>query len=68
MLEVPPVPDLTAEGLASTALRIFRESGFTDEQLEGLGWDGEYVKKNVFLWNIQIVIYNLALTSCRAQK
>ena len=47
MLEVPPVPDLTAEGLASTALRIFRESGFTDEQLEGCGWDGEYVKKHV---------------------
>ena len=47
MLEVPPVPDLTAEGLATTALRVFRDAGFSDEQLEGIGWDGEYVKKGV---------------------
>ena len=47
MLEVPPVPDLSAEGLATTAIRVFREAGFTDDQLEGMGWDGEYVKKGV---------------------
>ena len=47
MLEVPPVPVLTAEGLATTALQVFRNAGFTDDQLEGLGWDGEYVKKGV---------------------
>ena len=43
MLEVPPVPDLSAEGLATTAIRVFCEAGFTDDQLEGMGWDGEYV-------------------------
>ena len=47
MLDVPPVPNLTAEGLASKAVEIFRDFGFTDDQLEGMGWDGEYVKKNV---------------------
>ena len=47
MLEVPPVPNLSAEGLATTALRVFHDAGFTDEQLEGMGWDGEYVKKGV---------------------
>ena len=47
MLEVPPVQVLTAEGLANTALEVFRGSGFSDDQLEGLGWDGEYIKKRV---------------------
>ena len=47
MLEVPPVPVLTAAGLANTALEVFHESGFSDDQLEGLGWDGEYIKKRV---------------------
>lgn len=47
MLEVPPVPDLSAEGLATTAIRVFRQAGFTDDQLEGMGWDGEYIKKGV---------------------
>ena len=47
MLEVPPVPVLSAEGLATTALQVFRDVGFTDDQLEGLGWDGEYVRKGV---------------------
>ena len=41
MLEVPPVPNLSAEGLATTALHVFHDAGFTDEQLEGMGWDGE---------------------------
>ena len=47
MLEVPAVPVLTAEGLASTALEVFHESGFCDDQLAGFGWDGEYVKKGI---------------------
>ena len=47
MLEVPPVPNLSAAGLATTALGVFREAGFSDEQLEGVGWDGEYIKKGV---------------------
>lgn len=44
MLDVPTVPVLTAQGLASTALEVFRDSGFTDDQLEGMGW---YIKKGV---------------------
>ena len=47
MLEVPPVPNLSAEGLATTAKKVFNEAGLQDEQLEGIGWDGEYVKKGV---------------------
>ena len=47
MLEVPAVPVLTAAGLAETALNVFHESGFSDDQLAGFGWDGEYVKKGV---------------------
>ena len=47
MLEVPPVPNLSAAGLATAALGVFREAGFSDEQLEGVGWDGEYIKKGV---------------------
>ena len=47
MLEVPPVPDLSAKGLANTAKRVFNDAGLDDSQLEGIGWDGEYVKKGV---------------------
>ena len=47
MLEVPSMPNLSANGLASTAKEIFNDAGFLDDQLEGLGWDGEYVKKGV---------------------
>ena len=47
MMDVPPVPELSAQGLATTALDVFRDSGFSDDQLEGIGWDGEYVKKGV---------------------
>ena len=47
MLDVPTVPNLSAAGLASTAKMIFNDFGFSDDQLEGLGWDGEYVKKRV---------------------
>ena len=47
MLDVPTVPNLSAAGLASTAKMISNDSGFSDDQLEGMGWDGEYVKKRV---------------------
>ena len=47
MLELPPPTDLSAEGLAETAKTVFNEAGFSDDQLEGIGWDGEYVKKGV---------------------
>ena len=47
MLDVPPVPNLSASGLADTALEVFRDSGFTDDQLEGVGLDGEYNIKGV---------------------
>ena len=47
MLDVPPVPELSAQGLATTAMEVFHDSGFSDDQLEAIGWDGEYVKKGV---------------------
>ena len=49
MLEVPPMPNLSAMGLASTAKKVFNGAGFLDDQLEGMGWDGEYIKKGVKL-------------------
>ena len=47
MLEVPPAKVLTADGLAKTAKEIFNEAGFSDDRLEGVGWDGEYETKGV---------------------
>ena len=47
MLDVPSVPNLTAAGLAESAKEVFNDAGLRDEQLEGIGWDGEYVKKGV---------------------
>ena len=49
MLEVPPVQNHSAEGLAMsmTAKQVFNSAGLSDDQLEGLGWDGEYIKKGV---------------------
>ena len=47
MLEVPPVLVLSTSVLANTALHVFRDSGLTDDQLEGVGWDGEYIIKGV---------------------
>ena len=41
------MPVLTAAGLAKAAIDVFHESGFSDDQLEGMGWDGEYIKKGV---------------------
>ena len=47
MTDVPPVPNLSVIGLADTALEVFQDSGFTDDQLEGVGLDGEYNIKGV---------------------
>ena len=47
MLDVPTVPNLAAAGLAESAKNVFNDAGFGDDQLEGIGWDGEYVKKGV---------------------
>ena len=39
MLELPPPIELSAEGLAETARKVFNDAGFGDDQLEGVGWD-----------------------------
>ena len=47
MLEVPPVHNHSAEGLAESAKELVSNAGFSDNQLEGLHWDGEYIMKDV---------------------
>ena len=47
IVEVSPVPVLSAVGLATIAMEVFCDSGIIDDQLEGVGWEGEYVKKGV---------------------
>ena len=47
MLELPPPNNLSAKGLAETARKVFNDAGFSDDQLECIGWDGEYIKKGV---------------------
>ena len=47
MLEVPPVKQHDAECLANSAKEVFSSAGFSDDQLEGVGWDGGYVHKGV---------------------
>ena len=44
-LEVPPVTELHAAGLASLSKSVLNNAGAEDFQLEGIGVDGEYVKK-----------------------
>ena len=44
MLELPPVLDHTADGLASQMLTLFHNAGAEDSQLEGIGVDGQYIK------------------------
>ena len=36
MLDVPPVPELSAQGLGTTAMEVFHDSCLGDDQLEGL--------------------------------
>ena len=47
MLDIPPVKDHSAVGLAIYAREVFNSFGFADSQLEGIGVDGEYIKKGV---------------------
>ena len=47
MLDIPTVKDHSAEGLARSAKEIFNSYGLTDDMLEGIGVDGEYIKKGV---------------------
>ena len=47
MLEVPPVHNQSAQGLAESTKEVFNNAGLSDNQLEGLDWDGEYIKKGV---------------------
>ena len=47
MLDIPPVKDHSAVGLAVSAKEVFNSFGFADDKLEGIGVDGEYVKKGV---------------------
>ena len=47
MLDVPTVTEYDASGLAKMAKKILNDAGAEDNQLEGLSWDGEYVKKGV---------------------
>ncbi|CAB3988084.1 Hypothetical predicted protein [Paramuricea clavata] len=43
MLEVPPVTHHDAAGLAAMAKKVLNGAGVKDSQLEGVGWDGQYV-------------------------
>ena len=47
MMPVPVVKHGDAIGLANMSKEIFNEAGAKDHQLEGLGWDGQYVKMGV---------------------
>ena len=47
MLDIPPVHDHSAAGLAISAKETFNSFGLADEMLEGIGVDGEYIKKGV---------------------
>ena len=43
MPEVPPVTHHDAAGLAAMARNVLNGAGVKDSQLEGVGWDGQYV-------------------------
>ena len=49
MLDVPIVKGdgYDADGLSKMAKKILNDAGAEDQQLEGIGWDGEYVTKGV---------------------
>ena len=47
MMPVPVVTEGDAVGLAKMSKSIFNEAGAGDHQLEGVGWDGQYVKMGV---------------------
>lgn len=45
MLDVPTLKQHDADGLAKSAKNILNDAGVDDEQLEGVGCDGEYILK-----------------------
>ena len=47
ILALPTVQDHSAEGLALNVKEIFNSYGLADDMLEGIGVDGEYIKKGV---------------------
>ena len=47
MLEVPPVTHHDADGLAAMAKKVLNGAGVKESQLEGVGWDGQYVHLGV---------------------
>ena len=47
MLEVPPVTHHDADGLAAMAKKVLNGAGVKDSQLEGVSWDGQYVRLGV---------------------
>ena len=46
-LEVPAVTEHDAGGLARLSKSVLNKAGAENSQLEGIGVDGEYVKKGV---------------------
>ena len=47
ILALPTVQDHSAEGLTLNVKEIFNSYGLADDMLEGIGVDGEYIKKGV---------------------
>ena len=47
MLALPTVQDHSAEGLALNVKEVFNNYGLANEMLEGIGVDGEHIKKGV---------------------
>ena len=47
LLDVPPVKDHTADGLAGQMLDVLQQAVVSDKQLSGFGVDGQYIKMGV---------------------
>ena len=55
MLNVPPVTKHDANGLAVLAKDVVNKARVDDSQIEGVGWDGQYVKLGVLRELLQIL-------------
>ena len=55
MLNVPPVTKHDANGLAVLAKDVVKKARVDDSQIEGVGWDGQYVKSGVLRELLQIL-------------
>jgi hypothetical protein len=55
MLEVPPVTHHDAAGLGAMAKKVLIGAGVRDSQLEGVGWDGQYVLLGVMKKLIELL-------------